>query len=268
MHDSLKFETPENVQVRFHLAGLGTRFIAWFIDQFLMWIFLFCLLILLVLVGVSLEGVLGDIVSIDPDEMSEHELGMYVIGLFMLAYGLGSFVYFSALELLMHGQTLGKRACGIRVVKLDGFSLDASSILIRNVFRVIDTVPFMWLFPLLSQRSQRSGDMVGGTIVVNDETPEISDVRTQLSERSPLEAEFRFDAAALKRLQPTDLEAVERLLERWHSLPESQREGLTQRLIEPLVAKLRVATPPAERRVRFLEDLLAAEYRRQNRRLG
>ena len=36
MPPALKFETPENVQVQYQPAGLGTRFVAWFVDQFIL----------------------------------------------------------------------------------------------------------------------------------------------------------------------------------------------------------------------------------------
>ena len=42
-----------------------------------------------------------------------------------------------------HGQTLGKRMCKIRVVKADGFALDAVSVFMRNVFRVADHLPIL-----------------------------------------------------------------------------------------------------------------------------
>ena len=35
MHEALQFETPENIRVQYTPAGLGTRFVAWFIDQIL-----------------------------------------------------------------------------------------------------------------------------------------------------------------------------------------------------------------------------------------
>jgi len=33
MTTPLSYETPENIQLQYQLAGLGTRFVAWFIDM-------------------------------------------------------------------------------------------------------------------------------------------------------------------------------------------------------------------------------------------
>jgi uncharacterized RDD family membrane protein YckC len=265
MADSLQFETPENVQVRYAPAGVGTRFVAWFVDQFFMWLMTIGILILLACAGVSFEAAFE---SLDPHRDDPQKVGAYVIGLMMLLLGLGSFVYFMLLELFLRGQTIGKRMMKIRVVKADGFALDAGSIFVRNLFRVVDSIPLLWVVPVLSRLSQRTGDMVAGTIVISDEQPELSDLRTQLASRPAAEAEFRFDSRSLGRLSEGDFEAVERVLERWLDLPEPQQRKLLGQLVPSLARKMQLEEPPFERRLRFLEDLLAAEFRRQNRLLG
>jgi uncharacterized RDD family membrane protein YckC len=265
MADALQFETPENVHVAYTPAGPGTRFIAWFVDQFFVFLFVLLVAIVLAVAGVSFAGAQEwmDEHSDDPESV-----GMVMIGILFLVGGLGSFGYFTFTELLLRGQTIGKKMIGIRVVKADGFALDPASVLIRNVFRVVDNLPLSWIVPVMSKRSQRLGDMVGGTIVVNDEQPEMTSVREQLSDRTAVEAEFRFEARALDRLKESDFETIEQLLERWPGIPEAQQQLLLGRILPPVVAKLKVEGPPDDRRVRFLEDLLAAELRRQGRALG
>ncbi|WP_437223392.1 RDD family protein [Planctomicrobium sp. SH661] len=264
MADQLKFETPENVQVRYTPAGLGTRFVAWVIDQVFVSLLMFVLLIVLTLSGMSFFTVID---RIDTEHFQPHEVIGFVIAVAVILMGLGSFVYFAACELLMGGQTPGKRMCQIRVIKVDGFSLDPGSILIRNLFRVADNIPCLWIVPFLSKRSQRTGDMVAGTTVVSDGESEMSDLRSVLSEKSAADAEFRFDSRTLGRLGPGDFDAVERLLERWQKIPEKQREELLDKLVSALLVKLQIPAPLPERRLRFLEDLMAAELRAQHRSL-
>jgi hypothetical protein len=155
----------------------------------------------------------------------------------------------------------------IRVIKSSGFQLDAASILIRNLFRVLDHLPPMWILPVASRHSQRAGDMVAGTLVVCDSQAALSSVRASLSQRSAADAQFRFDASQLKRLSGDDFHAVERLLDRWRDLPLEQQEALLPTFANRLAAKLRVELPPQDHQHRFLEDLLAAELRRQERTL-
>jgi hypothetical protein len=201
-------------------------------------------------------------------EDGQNDAGLIFVGLIMLVWGLGSFMYFGLCELFMRGQTPGKRLSKIRVVKSDGFSLDAQSILIRNIFRVLDHLPPLWIVPLLSAKAQRLGDMVAGTVLVSDEQLELSSVRTELAERPALESHFRFHSATLAKLSDTDVLAVEQLLDRWDSLKPEQREKLLEVVVVPLAQKLLVDVPYSSQRLLFLEDLLAAEIRRQHRGLG
>jgi uncharacterized RDD family membrane protein YckC len=263
---SYRFETPENVEVSYAAAGLGTRFVAWFVDQILVWLVMLILIIALAVAGFSLEGLISGFD--DPDDWSENQrAAMYFVGLIMLVWGFGSFLYFCGCELLLRGQTPGKRALKIRVVKAEGFQLDAPSIVIRNAFRVLDQLPPMWIIPFISRRNQRAGDMVAGTLVVSDEPAELSPVRAALAQRSPADMQFRFDATMLKRVSPDEFAAIERVLDRWHDLPFEQQDSLLTAYAAPLAKKMRIEPPPTDQRLRFLEDLLLAELRRRDRQL-
>jgi uncharacterized RDD family membrane protein YckC len=262
MTGTFRFETPENVQVHYEPAGLGTRFVAWFVDQVLVWVLSIALIVVLMVTGSAFDIALDEY---RPTTGEPRQVVLYTVGLMMLLWGLGSFAYFGGCEFLFRGQTVGKRMSQIRVVKVDGFQLDATSILVRNVFRVVDHLPPMWLVPFLSRLSQRAGDMVAGTIVVHDAPVELSPVRAALGERATTEARFRFDATALKRLKASDFEAVERLLARLPRTAVEQRTQLLEAFSRQLAAKLECEAPAAELRLVFLEDLLAAELRRQQR---
>lgn len=271
MPADIQFETPENVIVSYKPAGLGTRFVAWFLDNILVFVVTFVLFILLACVGLMSATVAESIFrpldgATDPEKAQQFFL--VFIGIGWLVWGLGSFLYFGLSELFLRGQTLGKQVCGIRVVKTEGFSLDGTSILVRNIFRVLDHLPPLWIVPVVNGKAQRLGDLVAGTLVIADESEEISDVRRMLSERSAAESLFRFDEKSLKRLNPDDATAVERILERWPSLDEAQQTALLDQIVGPLAERLQREPPALEERHRFLEDLLSAEYRRQNRSLG
>lgn len=171
-------------------------------------------------------------------------------------------------ELFLRGQTLGKRMSGIRVVRLDGFGLDPAGIFVRKIFRVIDQLPPLWVVPLLSKQSQRLGDMVAGTVVILDRPESMSNLRVALAQRPAVEAQFAFDATMLKRVRPEDFAAVEKILERWGGLDEIQQDTFLGQLVTPLAARIKIDPPPQDQRLQFLQDLLAAEYRRQHRSLG
>lgn len=262
MSSQIQFETPENVQISYQPAGLGTRFIAWLLDFVIVLVlFVICAVAGLILLGTYLA-------NFGPEDDEPFLVMAYYMAAAYTAFGLVCIVYFTLCEFFMRGQSIGKRSLNVRVVKASGFSLDPISILVRNIFRIVDQWPWLWIVPALSKRSQRFGDMVAGTVVVSDAPRKILRVREELSVRTAVDARYRFEHAALARLRPVDLTAVEQLLDRWDHLSNRQLQWLLDKMIDPLAERLRVEAPPAEDRLRFLEDLMAAEYRRQTRSLA
>ena len=82
---------------------------------------------------------------------------------------LAMFAYFIVLEGL-YGQTLGKKAMGIVVVNDDGSDSTVVGSLVRNVLRIVDALPFLYLLGivaiLLTDGNQRVGDLAASTYVV------------------------------------------------------------------------------------------------------
>lgn len=81
-------------------------------------------------------------------------------------------LYFTAPEALL-GATPGKLLQGLRVVSVDGTALSLGSVLTRNVMRLIDYLPVLYLLGGLSvlwtTNSQRLGDRLAATTVVRRE---------------------------------------------------------------------------------------------------
>ncbi|MGA2188167.1 MAG: RDD family protein [Steroidobacteraceae bacterium] len=83
------------------------------------------------------------------------------------------FLYHPVVEIFMRGQTPGKRRAGVRIVSRDGAIPSVGSIMIRNVFRLVDSLPAFYVVGLLtafaSAQRLRVGDMAAGTQLVLDE---------------------------------------------------------------------------------------------------
>jgi uncharacterized RDD family membrane protein YckC len=84
------------------------------------------------------------------------------------------------------GATVGKMALGLKVVKADGSKPDFGAAIIRNLLRIVDSIPFFIPYLLgailiwTSPTRQRLGDRVANTMVVRkDAVPEISGYETQ-----------------------------------------------------------------------------------------
>lgn len=158
--EKLTIDTPENVQVDFELAGIGTRFIATLIDT--LW-----------LTGVRvLIGMMGAAIFFAAD-LSE-ETGIIIASIALLVFFIIGWGYYIFFEISWNGQTPGKRKMGIRTVKLNGLPISASEAIIRNLMRVVDLLPayyaagFVTMF--LNDQARRLGDLAAGTLVVYDQT--------------------------------------------------------------------------------------------------
>lgn len=278
MSQSIDFETPENVRLSYRAAGLGSRFVAWFVDNIFVTLVMILIAIIFIVIAIAADSTIDVWIkevldsSIDEDAMTEEQIGlqigMILLGIFYVIWGLGSFIYYFLTELLMRGQTPGKKMMQMRVIKSDGFSLDAGSIFIRNLFRPVDQFPLLWVVPLVSTNSKRFGDMVGGTIVVSTAEQLMSPLREELLKRKRGDETFRFLGTTLERLTDTDMKSLEEFCERMGDLKRDRRQSLLAVMVPSLAIKLNVDEPPAEEREDFLLDLLTAEYRRQERRLG
>ncbi|MEM6471010.1 MAG: RDD family protein [Planctomycetota bacterium] len=270
MSGQIRFETPENIEVAYEVAGLGTRFTAWMLDQFLIFIVVVFAFFALLISGAAGDALVEQLESTFEDTAPGQppQFTTYLIGFFYLLFSLGSFIYFGFSELLMRGQTIGKRKLGIRVVQVDGFALRPASILVRTIFRVADHLPLLWIVPLVAGEHRRVGDWVAGTTVVVDDPDEMTSQREEISKERIAESEFKFPQVALSKARPQDLETVERLLKRLQGMGDHESGPLLETISSSLAKRLGVEAPEESKQAQFLKDFLAAHYYQEYRRLG
>ena len=133
------------------------------------------------------------------------------------------FLYHPILEVSMRGRTPGKRIAGIRIVTRNGGVPGTAALLIRNVFRLIDSLPTLYVIGLVScfvtANRIRIGDMAAGTLLVLDDAA----AAKSLTRLELLTAESRL---------PLDtLELVDQILERWPSLGSANRTQIARALL-------------------------------------
>ena len=79
-------------------------------------------------------------------------------------------LYHPVIEIALHGDSPGKRMMGIRVVSLDGSRPATRQVLVRNLWRAIEFLPFAYLWGMYaiwrSPENARTGDIRAGTRVV------------------------------------------------------------------------------------------------------
>jgi uncharacterized RDD family membrane protein YckC len=167
----IQIATPFNIDIEFEIAEFHKRILAYMIDFFLLILYMFSMLYLL---------------------FGGFRIGEGGIGLAMIVLVIPTIFYSPVSEILLNGQSAGKKLMKIKVVSLDGGEPELSQYLLRWFLRfyewgfIIFTLfwlnPFtglVWLFIGgltsviiigVSPKSQRLGDIVAGTVVVNTHT--------------------------------------------------------------------------------------------------
>lgn len=153
----IKITTPENIEVEYTLAGLGSRTGAALIDTIIQGIMLLILGIALLLIG-----------YFSPNFWEEYS--GWIIGGTILAFTLISYGYFIAMELSMNGMTLGKKVFRIRTIRSNGQPITLKHSALRNLFRVfLDVFGVGVVLIFFTKHNKRVGDFVASTIVVAEE---------------------------------------------------------------------------------------------------
>jgi uncharacterized RDD family membrane protein YckC len=132
-------------------------------------------------------------------------------------------LYHPVIELLMRGQTPGKRVAGVRIVDRDGGIPGMGAILIRNMFRLVDSLPAFYVVGLattfISAQRVRIGDLAAGTLLVIDD-PAAPGV-------------FLTAAGGARRddADPLEADLAAQILERWASLEIDKRGAIARALL-------------------------------------
>ena len=142
---TIKIQTTQNVELEYEVASVGDRILAALIDNalYLAWF-----------IGVAL--VMGSV-----------EVPSTVVALVIV---LPLVFYHLVCEIFFNGQSLGKHARDLKVLKLNGRPASLSDYLLRWVFRLIDITLCYGLVAMITiaanGRGQRLGDLAAGTTVV------------------------------------------------------------------------------------------------------
>ena len=175
----IAIETPFNISLEFEIAEAHKRLFAYMIDFSILLLF-FTGMKYLYYGGFNFKGI----------GMLKSNMGLDIltISLPMLLYSLVG-------EVMMNGQTIGKKALKIRVISLDGGEPSLAQYVVRWIFKVFEW-PFFFgytFFSLenvfgyviitafwgvvvliiiaVSKKNQRLGDLAANTVVVNTESP-------------------------------------------------------------------------------------------------
>jgi uncharacterized RDD family membrane protein YckC len=240
--DRISIATPEGVELELVLAGVGSRLVATIVD------FLIKGAVLLAL------WVIGDAAGGDQ--------GGFIVALLIVASFLVWFGYDVAFETLASGRTPGKRAAGLRVVRLGGEPVGFLASAVRNLLRLVDSLPGIYAVGavciLFSRRNQRLGDLAAGTLVVRERRAALPAAWPTAPDSAVADRYAAWDVSGITSFE---LVTVRRFLERRWQLDPTARGRLGWELAERLRPKV-AGAPPDLHPEQFLEALAAAKAAR------
>ncbi len=228
--EHIQIQTTQNVPIEYEIGNIGDRLVAALIDWG-------------VLIGyILLLSIINQYLNLPQS-------------LLMVLLTLPIFLYDLVSELVLNGQSIGKKLRHLKVVRLDGSHPTLRNYLLRWVLRPIDigmTLGAAAMAAILfGGRGQRLGDLAAGTTVVKLqqritlEDTVLSEVDEQYSPRYP----------QVSRLDDPDIEVVKEVLSR---LPHLQNPVLKKKLLRKTQDALetKMGMEPATPSVEFLETVV------------
>ena len=232
MNEQLSIETPEQIDISFQKAGIGSRFYAALIDTLLLGLILF----VGYYVNRNFMRELGDVLG---NWLSA--LGGIIV--FALFWG-----YYIVYEVTTNGQSFGKRALGLRVIKDGGYPIGFADSAVRNLVRLVDFLPFFYgaglLVMLITKDWQRLGDLAAGTLVVKTARTDLklTSVGSKVAGApailiSPQPFTYE-DWIRPELVTETELDVIREYLTRRAMLPKFRRSELARTIATPIIEKM------------------------------
>jgi uncharacterized RDD family membrane protein YckC len=272
--DHLSIDTPEQVAIRFPLAGLGSRFLAILTDSAVQVAAYAVLILIFVLIATSAPKTTSGALS--------HTGEKWLIAGLILIHFLMYWGYFALFETFWNGQTPGKKLLKIRVIQQSGRQITFFEAMTRNLLRIIDALPGFYLIGVIAMLSnhqhQRLGDLAAGTLVVHErqsDEPLWGGTGTRSITTAAIEAhrpnpfferpdEAMLPADAVARLNTEDLGLIDRFFSRILDMELDTRARIAERLAAQMSQKMGLPLPAETKPERLLEAI-ARQMRAQGR---
>lgn len=225
--DAISVANISGVKVELSIARAGARAFAFIID--------YCIrsIVVLTFVWVVLMLVSYDL-AFNLESLESMIKGDTVFFFVFLPAMMFFFLYHPVLEFLMNGRTPGKLVAGIRIVHLDGSLPTIGPILIRNVFRLLDSLPGLYLVGLVAvyytRNSVRVGDLAANTVLVYEDQ-HLSKNMTATNTATADKQSITFE----------QIKAIKSLLHQWYETAELERQESARKILTQLEVEIPVA---------------------------
>ena len=235
--------TGEAVALDVRLAHWPSRLLAKLIDLILQFIVFF----LLILIVAQVPG-------------SDTDAGAAVVLCVLVVAFVG---YNVILETVWRGRTPGKAALGLRVVRDDGGPVRFRHALVRGIMFPLESWGPALVASVFNKRGKRFGDMLAGTIVVQERVPGVTAMPVQM----PAPLAWWAATLDLSRLDDDLALACRQFLARQNELHPAARDAMGNELMAAVLARVTPPPPPGTPGWAYLSAVLAERRRREEQRM-
>lgn len=238
---SIEIRTTQNVTIEYELATLSSRIVAFVIDIII--VRLFCL-ILTTIIALLVGGLIW-----------EDHFSVLFLQVFLPLWGFILYQFVS--EALADGQSWGKKAMNLKVVRLDGREPSLSDYLLRAIFHIIDTGMSMGILASLlissSTKKQRLGDMTANTTVIRLK----QNIRFRLQDILKINTleDYEPEYPEVRKLSEKDMLFIKNAIARYQEYRNPAHANAIRELVSHLQEVLDLEEPPRNK-MEFLKTLI------------
>lgn len=235
--------TAHNVVIEYELAPVALRGLASLLDIVIVFFYLMLISILFSMFSTFDIG----------DSLTSFEVMYLIYFLFLIPMFFYSFI----MEALFGGQTVGKMALGIRVLKIDGSNPTMGDLFLRWTFRIVDLWMSLGGLALLvasaTDKSQRLGDVVSNTNIIKLQPTTRYSIKDILTIKSKKDYEPQYPQVT--RLTDDDMLLIKNAIDRFRKYPTPAYKKLLLQLAKDAAEQLSIGEIP-KNKVTFLRTLL------------
>jgi uncharacterized RDD family membrane protein YckC len=232
---TIEISTTQNVTIEYELGSVRDRGAAFAIDFVIIWGSIFIL------------EIIWSIIALHSAQM--YLMYFTVLGVF--------FFYTLFMEIFGNGRSVGKRALGLKVVKIDGTEASVSDYLIRWTFRMVDIYFSVGSVAALlissTDKSQRLGDMIANTTVIRVK-PKNNLLLKDIMKISSLQ-NYEPHFPAVRQIPEADMLLVKNVLDRYKKYPNASHKEALRKTVNIMMERLHVDEPQKDS-ITFLRTLI------------
>ncbi len=235
---TIEILTANNISIQYETATVMNRGIALFIDLIVM--FTYWLIMTLFLSSFF--------------SFNNHSV---LIVFYYIFLTIPFITYSLFIEFFFKGQTVGKMAMGIRVIKLNGENVDLNDCAMRWSFKIVD----FWfssggigaLFISTTEKGQRLGDLLTQTAVLHTTPTQKYSIKDILKIKN--KKEYQPTYLAVTKFTDEDMILVKNAISRVKKYPNKAHKDLIIQLTNSIVEQLNITEPP-KKKLQFLNTVL------------